>query len=263
METIKLAESMIKLFESNGNIPMNQYEALTDTNILGRSAKTGDYKYIAFICPGLKGFFNWHSHVRHRVKATVVKAGQSLILYKEGLEIIDELVMKYYRDEVDVKAIEPTNAVYYAEQCIDYVCKALIELQRSDLIKYIYSSEPVIDETEDDCEENNQQWIYIFRHPKVRNELKIGMTVRHWQERYAEANTNTYTSRDLEVVATYSCKDCRSIERLIHSHFEQYRLPAKTGQTKQPEWFEFPEDKVDEVINRIGKFMSSIELLAI
>ncbi|MBU8845722.1 MULTISPECIES: GIY-YIG nuclease family protein [Bacillus] len=262
MDTEKLSNSMIRLFNENGNIPMNQYEALTATNILGRSARSGDYKYIAFICPGLKGFFNWHSHVRHGIKATVVKAGQAKIVYKEGLEVIDELVLKYYDSEVDVSAIEPPNSAYYAEQCINYVCKALIELQRSDLIKYIYSSEVISDEPEND-DYGGLQWIYIFRHPKVRNELKIGMTTRPWQERYAEANMNTYTSRDLEVVATFPCKDGKAVERLIHSQFEEYRLPPKTGQTKQPEWFEFPEDKVDEVITRIEKFMKSIDLLAI
>jgi len=74
---------------------------------------------------------------------------------------------------------------------------------------------------------------------------------------------NTYTSRDLEVVATFPCIDCRAIERLIHSQFGSYRLPPKTGQKKQPEWFEFPEDKVDEVIGRISSFMESLKVLCI
>lgn len=263
MDTIKLSEEFKNYFIENGQFPAKYYDILSNTNVLGREARTGDYKYVAFISPSLKGFFNWHTHVKFGVKATIVKVGPSTVLYQDNLQRIDELVIEYYDNEVDVSAIDAKNAVYYAEQCINYVKQKLIDEKKSDLLKYIYPSEVDIEDEPEEENNSEEQWVYIFRHPKVKNELKIGMTVRHWKERYAEANMNTYTSRDLEVVATFPCKDCRAVERLIHSHLDQYRLPPKTGQKKQPEWFEFPEEKVDEVVEKIGLFMKSIELLSI
>lgn len=96
----------------------------------------------------------------------MVKVGPSTVIYQDNLERIDELVGEYYSNEVDVNAIDAKNAVYYAEQCIIYVKQKLIDEKKTEILKYIYPSEVSI---EDEEVSNQEQWVYIFRHPKIKN----------------------------------------------------------------------------------------------
>jgi hypothetical protein len=269
MKIEKLSKSLKELFIKNGNEPLHRSEALTRSNALGRRANTRDYMYVAFVCPSLKGFYNWQTHVKHGIKATIVRERAAKVVYKEGLEIFDELVYRYYEDVIDVQGVEPNNADYYAGQCMKFVYLELFRMGKIDLVMYMpvqVKNLEALDEYYEDSptmtiEKDERHWIYVFRHPKIKTELKIGMTTRHWKQRYAEANASTYTSRDLEVLATFPCSDGISVERFIHSQFEKYRLPPKKGQKKRPEWFEFPEEKIDEVIKHIGDFIKTSEKL--
>lgn len=266
MKIQNLSNTFTQFFNENNNEPTPYDIVITKTWVLGREGTNRDYPLLASICPTLKGFYNWHTHVRHGIKATIIKEG-GLIRLQDDLNIFDELVLKFYEEEVDVKVIDSSNTTYYAKQCLEFVYQALFESENFHLIKYMPSCEmtkqqPVSDDIE--CEEqSNEQWIYIFRHPRVKDELKIGMTERHWKERYAEANSHTYISSDLEVVATFPCKNCRAVEKLIHTHFEEYRMPVKSGQKRMPEWFKFPEDKVEDVVKRISSFMEALDILDI
>ena len=74
--------------------------------------------------------------------------------------------------------------------------------------------------------ETTEQYVYILSRREEKEVLKIGMTTRNIQKRVNEINSATGVLYPLSARKVYKVKDCRKVEKDIHSLLQKYRIRA-------------------------------------
>ena len=273
---IQYSEAFKKYFLENGNTPTRQYDILDETFILGRFHRPGDHAETAYINPSLKGYFNWITHVRDGIKATIVKVSRNMVQYKEGLEILDDLVYKFYEEEVNVEEIHSYNSPEYADKCLSYVAKKLIDLGRSKLIGFLPIDKEELEELEiklEDLEKEKEKienerkiiedeinqitglprsgtWYCMVSEYFRAEQVDMGIV---WEGNSVEERQRKHNSDascgDYYILDTIWCKDVRKLEDIIKASYPFWRC-SNANTRRDKEVWNFKTRDLD-IINNI------------